>query len=312
MKKITWMLSLFLILALAAVPSLAATTSVSVDGKDYVFYGDQSVYQADGKTFIIESQSNNTMVVSAVDVSTIALETDSATTIMATSDSSYAYASSSTEITEDGSDRGISYDQYAQFGLSYDATTDALYYQGQRVRVFVDSYPIGDGAYASVEHCDLTGVIDVEAQRDLTKNQYNGDGSYTPGGTLTGLRKLSDDEFASRNLSPWTSPERNITFAYSGESMTPQEKAAYYAPYAEVGITYNTSTDQLIYQGKAVRVFLDVRQTNGADFSSGLFKGTMTQFTNESGEIDISIIRDYALPDAQGDGKLIGVRIENE
>lgn len=348
MKKLIWTISLLLVLALAAFPALAAT-SVTVDGKDYIFYGDQSVYQADGKTFIVEgdsiriqeagkqdrvlplynaanttviqdtaahaveSQSNHATAVSEDAVSAAAFDAGASTTVVTTSDSSYTHAFSSTEITENNLDRGISYDQYAEFGLNYDAATDILYYQGQRVRIFTDAYPIDASGYAAVEHCDLAGVIDVEAQRDLTKIQYNTDGSYDPGGTLTGLRVLSDAEFANRDLSPWTSPERSsTTYAYSGEPMTPQEKAAFYAPYAEVGVIYDASTDQLLYQGKTVRAFLDVRQTNGEGFSSGLFKGSMTSFTNDSGEIDISILRDYASPDAQGDGKLIGVRVENE
>ena len=92
--------------------------------------------------------------------------------------------------------------------------------------------------------------------------------------------------------------------------MTAEEAAAFYAPYAECGVTYDAKTDSLFYYGQTVHTFLDVRKTNGESFSSGLFQGSMTSFTNESGTIDITTIRDYENPDADGNGKLIGMKEE--
>jgi hypothetical protein len=57
MKKCCSVLLAGMLLTMAfSVPAMA-TTGISVDGKTYVFSGDQSIFEADGKAFIIGEDS---------------------------------------------------------------------------------------------------------------------------------------------------------------------------------------------------------------------------------------------------------------
>ena len=117
-------------------------------------------------------------------------------------------------------------------------------------------------------------------------------------GALTGLRVSSDADSAVSESA-----------ASEGEPWTAEEMAAFCAPYAPFGLTYDVSREALTYQGRTVRSFLDVKTSNGESFSSGKFAGTMTNFYNDAGEIDVETIRDYAQPDETGAGKLLGLRV---
>jgi hypothetical protein len=202
------------------------------------------------------------------------------------------------------------FSQYAQYGLSYDAAEDILYCQGRRVRVFEDSYSLGEDVCSAVSHFDALGAIDVEATRDLTGLDRKENGSYDPGGKLTGLRVLNSAEFAARDLTKWTRPQASATSAASGTPMTDEEAKAFYAPYAQFGLTYDSKTGSLVCQGQAVRRFLDVRKSNGEALDSGKFSGTMTSLWNDAGTVDVTVIRNYANPDAEGNGMLTGLTVE--
>ena len=201
------------------------------------------------------------------------------------------------------------FSRYARFGLSHDAEQGILYYQGQRVRVFEDAYAPDGNSCAVTEYFDAQGTVDVEAQRNLTATGPS-DGSYDPSGTLTGLRALSAEEFAARDLKKWTQPRVSAAYASSESSMSDEEAQALYAPYARFGLTYDAKADALLYQGQLVRRFVDVRQSNGEPLEGGNFAGSMTSRYNEAGTIDVTTVRDYATPDAEGNGKLIGMRTE--
>lgn len=202
------------------------------------------------------------------------------------------------------------FDLYAKFGLSYDAAGDVLYYQGQRVRIFQDQYPLDEQSFAGQEHVDAQGVIDIKTQRDHSRQVYNPDGSIDPAGTLTGLYVLTDAEFAARNLSDWTHPATQVANAMEGAEMTPAEKQAFYAPYAAFGLTYDAVTDTLTYQSMRVRQMTDIRQSNGEPLESGRFQGVMTHIGGDIGDVDVQILRDYSKPDAAGDGLLIGIQAQ--
>lgn len=327
MKKwITALFTLALALGLGAAAT-AAASSIAMDGKTYTFFSEHGTYEVDGKTFILEGQTMRVREPGRAE-RTFPLESSAGTEViadagMARADtqrgtaydvtydqeavSAEAY-SETTIVAEEGIDNEPGYLQYAPYGLVYDAQRDILTYDGQRVRIFEDGYPVGDGAYCTLEHCDMQGIVDVTVQRDLSVRRYNPDGSFDPSGQITGLSALSPAAFAARDLSAWTSPRRTSADA-SGEPMTADEKEAFYAPYRPFGITYDRAGDRLMYGGERVRSFLDVRQSNGEDFSSGRFKGTMTMFTEDDGTIDITILRDYAQPDSQGNGTITGIKV---
>lgn len=341
MKRIGWMTLLYLVLALAlSAPALAAT-AIALDGKTYVFHGDQSVYEADGMTFIMDGNTVRVQtpgkadrvfhLEAAVESTTVVEEkaapgTESAISSEATvshqvgvvedaqptTGFAYSVDTEAVEAKEGSASKHYSkYDIYAKYGLSYDAAKGILYYQGRQVRVFEDSYFIDSNSCCVSEHFDRAGVVDVKALRDLSLIGYNDDGSYDPSGMLTGLRALTDAEFTARDLTEWINPPRQITAeASSGDPMTPAEKQALYAPYAAHGLSYDMQTDTFSYQGQLVRRFLDVKQSNGESFSGGRFKGVMTSISNDYGDVDVTILRDYAKPDAEGNGAITGIDVQ--
>lgn len=337
MKRRYWIiLTGALLIMTFSVPAMA-TTGICMDGNTYVFSGDQSTFEADGKTFIIGENSVRIkeagqpdrvlpMVTSADDsvgtadatagsVSTATSEDVSVVTEgSGASVSTIADACTTSEGTSVKRERDNTYGRYASFGMSYDAAQDALYYQGHRVRIFEDAYSLSDKSdniSVAVSHFDESGTIDVEAQRNQTVLPRNADGFYDPSKGLTGLHMLSDVEFTTRDLTQWTQPSRYEATSASSESpMTAEEAEAFYTPYAEFGLVYDAKTDCLIYQGQTVHTFLDIKKTNGESLSGGCFQGTITSQTNNSGTLDVTTIRDYTDPDVEGNGKLTGMKVE--
>lgn len=324
MKRIWLTMTLTLALALLlSVPALAQTTGVEFNGKTYVFHGENGTYQADGITFLIEDDQVTIQVPGEPDV--VLPLADCADESVAEDVVSGCYVFSCEVVENDG---GVAFSviesadgavevftgtpdevstwiedalsaedfaAYAPYGLSFDADEDALYYQGKRVRVFEDLYDADAESILSVQHLDDEGVIDVEVLRGT-------------GNGILSLRVLSDAEFAARDFSAWNQPSI-ATYANEGAEWSPMEKAEFFAPYAAFGLKYDAKTDALTYEGMAVRRFLDVRMSNGEDFSSGKFEGEMTQICSDEGEIDVETIRDFTQPDENGEGKLIGMRV---
>ena len=97
------------------------------------------------------------------------------------------------------------------------------------------------------------------------------------------------------------------SFEAGCEDWTPADKQAFFAEYAPFGLKYDPQTDALTYMGRAVRNFLDVRSSNGASLSGGSFRGSITQINNADGAVDVETIRDYARPNASGEGTLTGI-----
>lgn len=345
----TAVLGLMLALMLC-VPAMAQTTGIEVDGKTYTFTGGEGTYKADGKTFIIGAESvtiqeegkpdrtlnlvhaTGTDIVQDVQRGSAQQNSENVATFVEEPIGEYVQSSSVTEATYETCIEGSTteyaqssyviedvsianvvnperFEAYEKFGLSYDQATNALYVQGQRVRIFEDSYPLDDQVCVALEHVDDQGTVDVRTTRDLSVKVYNPDGSCDPSGTLTGLYVLSDAEFAVRDLRDWTAPEQQST-ASEGVEMAPAEREALYAPYAAFGLDYNAKADTLTYQGKQVRNFMDIKQSNGEALNSGHFQGVMTCIGGEYGEIDVETIRDFTKPDADGNGTLIGISME--
>lgn len=235
-------------------------------------------------------------------------------------------------------DRARRFAPYAEYGLKYDAASGALYYQGKRVRSFTDAYALDEsGSFATIlEFSDAQGEIDVTTRRDMSQCARNADGSIDPSGALIGLYVRTPAESAAQEaraseatLTPGGAASESASeagnaasaqefagsAAASAEStsteapMRAAEREAFFAPYAEFGLEYDAQHDRFRYQGRSVRSFLDIRQTNGEPLESGRFHGVLTSVAcAEDGEVDLETIRDYSRPDANGDGKLIGLR----
>ena len=65
--------------------------------------------------------------------------------------------------------------------------------------------------------------------------------------------------------------------------------------------------DQWYFNGEKVRYFQDVLTSNGEDLTGGNFRGTLRNSWSVNGTIDIYTVRDYAHPDASGNGTLTGI-----
>lgn len=77
------------------------------------------------------------------------------------------YVTDAAESPEDGEIAPEMFAEYSAFGLT--VQDNALYYEGQRVRQFTDTYKADFFRTVSCEHYDEEGVVDVRAVRDGTK-----------------------------------------------------------------------------------------------------------------------------------------------
>lgn len=222
---------------------------------------------------------------------------------------------------------------YKLYGLTYNKSTDQLFYNGELVRWFEDYYPVGEGDSTGRDYFNANGTIDVHGVRDLSQLTRNPDGSTDPSGKLVGVEPYSQAAFDARDIDQLKNPPMSVTavensseeqeasqgststIVYSSEGgmMTPEELAKIYAVYEPFGLTYDKKQDCFYYNGKLVRSFIDILSSNGEALSSGKFKGSMRQINNPDGkgEVDIKAVRDYTKPKAGGEGKLIGVEVVN-
>ncbi|NLO84363.1 MAG: hypothetical protein GX096_02905 [Clostridiales bacterium] len=195
--------------------------------------------------------------------------------------------------------REVDYSVYEQYGMSFDEATNVLSYQGKRVRIFSDAFPFTHPTdyqvATSLEMVDKEGVVDVIARR----NDNFG---------LIGLYVLSQNDFDSRDITSYILPPSMTAVAESGD-VTPSELKEIYGVYARLGLIYDESTNILSYQGQTVRDFTDVQQTNGEPMGNGRFSGMITGLSNDFGVIDVTTIRDYTKPDAEGNGTLTGLSV---
>lgn len=342
MKK-TWIAILTCLLALLlAAPALAQTTGVNLDGKSYCFSGGPGTYEADGITFIIgedevtvrrpgeedlvltlyESAEEDAVLAEGSAPEAFSTELTCATVVADGGDTCYSVQkeddvvveitqSSTVEAGEEGMDPAH-FAVYEPFGLKCDAVGKALYFQGARVRIFEDELPVQENVCV-LQNVDEAGSVDVRTVRDEK-------------GTILRLEALSDAEFAARNLKDWTEPQVQVaavdavdvtvgvklpaeTVCTEGEEWTPAEKQAFYEKYAPYGLEYDPQADALYYMGERVRDLTDVSSSNGESRTSGKFEGSITHIRDELGTVDIETIRDYARPNADGEGKLTGIKV---
>ena len=203
----------------------------------------------------------------------------------------------------------VSYEElfkpYEQFGLIYDSGKKELQYQGKTVRWFEDYYTISDGIQVGNDFFNENGVVDVYAVRDFTSIVRTGDGSFDPSGKLVGVKEFSEAEFASRDIEAIKNPPSIVAMAGAPPSEKELEERA--KEYEAFGVTYDIKNDQWYFEGEKVRFFWDVLTSNGEELTSGRFNGAIRTLGSADGTVDIYTVRDFAHPDASGNGALIGV-----
>ena len=155
--------------------------------------------------------------------------------------------------------------QYKPFGLRWDNNEKVLYYNGERVRYFLDGVDLdGTGAMAIwLEYADaeLKGDIDVHTVRERVQNA---DGSYDPMGPLTGLEKYSQAEFDARSF--LTPSMEAVTDTVQEFDRSKAETEALLQDYVPFGLSYkiDPSADELVlsmsWQGKPVHSIFDTEK----------------------------------------------------
>ena len=203
----------------------------------------------------------------------------------------------------------ISYEElfkpYAQFGLTYDASKNELTYNGKAVRWFEDYYTVENGIQAGNDFFNENGVVDVYAVRDFTNIVRAEDGSFDPGGKLTGVKEFSAEEFAARDIEAIKNPPPAAALA--GDPPSAKELEDMAKEYEAFGVTYDIKNDRWYFNGEKVRFFRDVLTSNGEGLTSGKFKGALRTLGSADGTVDIYTVRDFAHLDASGNGTLTGI-----
>lgn len=199
---------------------------------------------------------------------------------------------------------------YEPFGLTYDAASNELRYDGRLVRCFEDYYPLDDSGNetAGIDFYQENGETDVCAVRDYTDIVRQADGSYDPSGKLTGLRESSGQEFAARDTEAFKNPPSSEATAISEESVSEEEMKELAREYVPFGVTYDPIGDQWFFHGEKVRQFDDILLSNGEAPGSGRFSGSLRSSFQENGTIDICTERDFTKLNADGYGTLTGIR----
>ncbi|MDE7010186.1 MAG: M56 family metallopeptidase [Oscillospiraceae bacterium] len=172
---------------------------------------------------------------------------------------------------------------------------DGLFYNGQRVRCFVDGYSLGEpGLYGiGYTYIDDGGTVDVHTLRGII---FNPDGSYNPYGELTALAAAGEAGFDQDIIDcaqPSAGPQVAVAAGNAGAAggRTFEE---IFAQYKDYGLTYEPTAGgrgNLFYNGQPVASFADQRPDGGV-FS----------FMSDSGE-GLTLRTEYG-----GDGVLLGLK----
>lgn len=199
---------------------------------------------------------------------------------------------------------------YETFGMTYDAEKNELWYNGNLVRWFEDYYPVGDNGQGGMDFFNEKGVVDVYAVRDFSNPIQHADGSYDPSGHVVALKEFSAEEFAARDIQALQKPP--ITIACAGNPPTPKEQQAIAAEYAAFGITYDSDTGQWYFHGEKIRYFFDVLLSNGEPLNSGNFHGTIRNWWQDGGTVDVYTVRDFQRLNENQNGTLTAVETYSE
>lgn len=128
-------------------------------------------------------------------------------------------------------------DAYARFGLTYREAEDALYFNGCRVRYFLDGAEVENGTAVVREWMDEDGVVDVHTVRQPVANA---DGSVDPVGRLIGIEAYDPREFDGEDCVVPKQEQEALARA-EGDNAS-QEKGAtlaeHFSRYKAFGITY--------------------------------------------------------------------------
>ena len=153
--------------------------------------------------------------------------------------------------------------QYAPYGLTWDSRQQALFWNGQRVRHFVDGAEVDGGMAIRIEYADaeLKGEVDVRAVRERVQNA---DGSVDPVGPLTGLEAYSQAEFDARTFPEPTLEAVTYADIIHENARDAAETQALLRPYVSLGLHYRmdplTGAISMSWQDKPVHSIFDAEK----------------------------------------------------
>ena len=142
-----------------------AQKTIFITGEDgEVEYVEAQPYESDGPTSVFISSEDGEYTFSLNDADVFYSEGMSVGIIGGADGPTSVYVTDGAENVEDGEISPEMFAEYEAFGLS--VQDDALYFEGQRVRHFTDTYKVDFFRTVSCEHYDEEGVVDVIAIRD--------------------------------------------------------------------------------------------------------------------------------------------------
>lgn len=169
------------------------------------------------------------------------------------------------------------YAKYSTYGITISDNREMLFYNGQKVRLFVDEYSDVEAFFL-----DETGTIDLTVIRNVT-------------GNIIGIENLSEEKaqqyrssfFAdglntvnkTQNITAQNKYEYDTSLAYDNtQDIIGQNK---YDQYSAYGITLSEDGNILYYNGQRVKLLVD-------KLSGDSFK---TFWVDEAGIVNLSVIR---------------------
>lgn len=179
-------------------------------------------------------------------------------------------------------------DAYARFGLTYREAEDALYFNGRRVRYFLDGAEIESGTAIVREWMDEDGVVDVHTVRQPVTNA---DGSVDLVGRLIGIEAFDPQKFDGGD---WVAPkqEQEALARADGDNTSPEDGATlaeHFSRYKAFGITYveepaACGQGNVYWNGLLVSSFADLTPAGGVFSFTSARQGGLSIQTVYDGE----------------------------
>ncbi len=172
------------------------------------------------------------------------------------------------------------FDDYKSCGLTFQNSDGNLYWNGQRVRIFVDGAEHEGGWVSQYEHYDPEGSVDV---RTIRERVDNGDGSYNLMGPLVRLEEFEPEQMFLEALEG----QRYVgaEFQYEAERTAQELKR-----YEKFGLTFDSNANSptgslsMSWNGQPVRSLFDPERQLCVCNSLGT-KGLNLEAVYEGGEL---------------------------
>ncbi len=201
------------------------------------------------------------------------------------------------------------FDDYKSCGLTFQNSDGNLYWNGQRVRIFVDGAEHEGGWVSQYEHYDPEGSVDV---RTIRERVDNGDGSYNLMGPLVRLEEFEPERMFLDALEG----QRYVgaEFQYEAERTAQELKR-----YEKFGLTFDSNANNptgslsMSWNGQPVRSLFDPERqlwvcnslgTKGLNLEAVYENGKLTGLreSQEDASVEAGAVIDEETAVAESDG----------